>query len=189
MTTVKEAKPYPLTSAYGWSGAMYAAPPPIDPSDQVADHRRTLTPPPPAFPRVWEQAAQEAPLNRVLDYNKLQGTYHPADLSTQIIRDVGYRHVTVQNSSYRPIGIGVTTYYSGTPPSIRFYVYPGETRHLGINSQGEAAQFMWPLDPATAQQVGKPQIFARDANDFVWRDGINGWFVQRYIRPSYRAAF
>lgn len=127
--------------------------------------------------------------NYVFDYNQLQGTHHPSDLSLQIIRDIRYRYVTVQNSSNRPVGVGVTTYYSGDVPAIRFIAYPGESRHLGINSHDDPPQFLWPLDPHTGLQVGPPQIFARDANDFVLRDGLNGWFVQRFVRPSYRASF
>ena len=127
--------------------------------------------------------------NNVLDYNKLQGTKNPTDLSIQILRDTNYRYVTLQNSSYRPVGIGITTYYTGTIPSIRFVAAPGVTRYLGINSQGEAAQYIWPLDPDTGRQVGSPSILSAMSNDFVLRDGINGWNVQNFTRPSYRAAF
>jgi hypothetical protein len=87
------------------------------------------------------------------------------------------------------VGIGVTTYYTGTVPSIRFVLEPGLTRYLGINSQGEAAQYIWPLDPETGNQVGSPNILSAISNDFVLRDGINGWNVQNFTRPSYRAAF
>ncbi len=127
--------------------------------------------------------------NNVLDYNKLQGTNNPTDLSIQILRDTNYRYITIQNSSYRPVGIGITTYYTGTVPSIRFIVEPGLTRYLGINSQGEPAQYVWPLDPETGRQVGNPSILSAMSNDFVLRDGINGWNVQKFTRPSYRAAF
>ena len=139
------------------------------------------SPPPRSF--------REGLANNVLDYNKLQGTNNPTDLSTQILRDTNYRYITLQNSSYRPIGIGITTYYTGTIPSIRFIAEPGITRYLGINSQGEPAQYVWPLDPETGQQVGNPTILSAISNDFVLRDGINGWKMQKFTRPSYRAAF
>ena len=139
--------------------------------------------PPPNYPQ------KPNPTNNVLDYNKLQGTNNPTDLSTQILRDPNYRYVTLQNSSYRPVGIGITTYYTGTVPSIRFILEPGLTRYLGINSQGEAAQYIWTLDPETGNQVGSPNILSAVSNDFILRDGINGWNVQNFTRPSYRAAF
>ena len=138
----------------------------------------------PPFDRV-----PKGPENSVLDFNFLQGTNNPTDLSTQVLLDINYRYVTLQNSSYRPIGIGITTYFSGTVPSIRFVVHPEVIRYLGINSQGGPAQFIWPLDPQTGKQVGSPQILAANANDFILRDGLNGWTVQNFQRPSYRASF
>ena len=156
---------------------------------EYADPPGPETPTAPPFYRPPNYQQKSPPPNNVLDYNKLQGTQNPTDLSTQILRDPNYRYITLQNSSYRPVGIGITTYYTGTVPSVRFILEPGLTRYLGINSQGEAAQYVWLLDPETGNQVGSPQILSAASNDFVVRDGINGWTVQNFTRPSYRAAF
>ena len=180
---------YSTESAYRTSDAMYEfeqkpfyrAPPPGPAARPLQGVGVGVAPPFDAVP--------ESPENTVLDFNFLQGTNNPTDLSTQVLRDVNYRYVTLQNSSYRPIGIGVTTYYTGSTPSVRFVVHPQIIRYLGINSQGGPAQFVWPLDPRTGRQVGSPQILAANANDFVLRDGINGWTIQNFQRPSYRAAF
>ena len=189
--------PYPLPP--------HPSPPPLQPVGinlpprSVREHYNNVHPSPlqPVDVNVPSNSGREQKgppqphlANNVLDYNKLQGTNNPTDLSIQILRDTNYRYVTLQNSSYRPIGIGITTYYTGTVPSIRFIVEPGLTRYLGINSQGEPAQYLWPLDPDTGRQVGSPNIFSAMSNDFVLRDGINGgWNVQNFTRPSYRAAF
>ena len=207
---------YPVEAAYRMSVPMYEShlapyplppnpsPPPLQPVGinlpprSVREHYNNI-PPSPAHSVGVNSAAylerekrgppQPHLANNVLDYNKLQGTNNPTDLSIQILRDTNYRYVTIQNSSYRPVGIGITTYYTGTVPSIRFVAEPGLTRYLGINSQGEPAQYVWPLDPDTGRQVGSPSILSAMSNDFVLRDGINGWNVQNFTRPSYRAAF
>ncbi len=179
---------YPVQSGYAESMPMYEAhqiPPlriatapefaPVQPV-AIGQPPPTVTLPPP-------------PQNHVLDYNRLQGTNNPTDLTHQVLRDINYRYVTIQNSSYRPVGVGITTYYTGTVPEIRFIVQPQIIRYLGINSQGGPAQFLWPLDPESGQPVGSPEVLSAHANDFVLRDGINGWNVQNFSRPSYRAAF
>lgn len=178
---------YSTSSGYRSSDAMYElnnSPPYIHPPVPYFPAQPvSVGQPPPTPPRP------KPPENSVLDYNQLQGTNNPTDLTHQILRDVNYRYITVQNSSYRPIGVGITTYSDGTVPGIRFIAEPGMVRHLGINSQGGPAQFLWPLDPETGRQVGTSNVLSRDANDFVLRDGINGWNLQNFIRPSYRAAF
>ena len=128
------------------------------------------------------------PPNIVRWWNKAQGITHPTDLSNQIYRDYNIRHVSVENSAMRPVGISVTSYASGPIPSIRKTLAAGESVDLGINSQGQSAQFLWLLDVQTGQPLGKPAIFERTANQFVIRDGLNKWFVQKFRRPSYSAA-
>ncbi len=196
-TTEADEIDYPAEPAYNMSVPMYESqiasyPPPPSPSPAALPPVGVNSPPRSSrerfnSPRASAEGAAIA--NHVLDYNKLQGTNNPTDLSSQILRDTNYRYITVQNSSYRPIGLGITTYYTGTLPSIRFIVEPGITRYLGINSQGEPAQYAWPLDPETGHQVGNPSILSAISNDFVLRDGINGWKIQKFTRPSYRAAF
>jgi hypothetical protein len=126
--------------------------------------------------------------SRVVDYNKIQGTTHPTDLHVQIIRDYNVRHVSIENSSTRPIGIAVTTYVSGPTPPILHSLAPSEIKHLGINSQGGPPQYLWILDLDTKKVVGKPSILRRDANSFVLRDGVNKWWVQFFKFPSVAAA-
>lgn len=126
--------------------------------------------------------------NIVRDYNKLQGTTHPADLSYQIIRDINSRYITVENSSNRPIGVAIVEYGSGPTPPIRFALNGGEIRHLGINSHGTAAQFIWIIDIDSKKIVGVPSLIRSNSNELVLRDGLNKWFVDFYRRPSYNAA-
>lgn len=127
--------------------------------------------------------------NWVRDYNKLQGVYNATDLHHQIVRDINARHVTLENSSEIPVGIGITTYYAGPLPKARFVLYPGEVKHLGINSQGDADQFIHLLNPTTGSPLGKPQIFDRISNQFVVRYGLNNVYIQKFQRGSYRPAF
>lgn len=131
----------------------------------------------------------EVDLNVVRDYNKVQGVTHATDNHVEIVRDINYRYVSIENSSNRPIGIGIENYYAGDPAKLRFILAPGKVQDLSINSQGSTAQFIHILDPYTGKYVGNPHIFSRNSNSFVLRDGINKWWVQEFKRPSYRAAF
>jgi len=126
--------------------------------------------------------------NIVRDYNKLQGTTHPSDLAYQIIRDYHNRYVTVENSSPRPIGVGITSYCTGPVPPILFTLAGGEIRHLAINTRGGPMQYMWILDLQTKKSVSNSYPFRTDGNQFVLRDGLNKWFVQTFKRASYSAA-
>lgn len=128
-------------------------------------------------------------MNAVLDYNKLQGTTHPSDLMNRPPRDINFRYITIQNSSYRPIGIAITNrgfeFYYEPAPEIRFVLKGREIRHVGINNQGGPDQFLWMIDPESKKPVGNPRILDRYTNDFVLRDGGNMWYVDRFRRPSY----
>jgi hypothetical protein len=128
--------------------------------------------------------------NVARDYNVLQGVTHPSDLTNQIIRDINLRYVTIQNSSPSQfIGIGIAEYFYMNPkPPIKFWLAPGEIRHLGINTFGEPMQYIHMFDSKTKLHVGEPYPFRTNANDFVLRDGINKWFVQGFQRPSYAAS-
>lgn len=123
----------------------------------------------------------------VRNWNQSQGVTHPTDLSYQIIRDYGLRYVSIQNSSTRPIGVAVMSYMSGPVPPILFTLAAGEIRPLGINSHGGPPQYLWLLDVQTQQPVGTPTILASDGQDFVLRDGVNKWWVQKFKRASYSA--
>lgn len=126
-------------------------------------------------------------MNIVRDYNKAQGITHPGDLSYQIIRDYHIRHVSIENSGTRPIGVAITPYINGPIPKIRFTLDAGEIKHVGINSQGGPAQMIWMLDPQSGKPVNHPECLRRDANSFVLRDGLNKWYIQFFKFPSYHA--
>ena len=129
------------------------------------------------------------PYNIVRDFDKAQGTTHPTDLAYQIRRDINIRYITIQNSSIRPIGIAITSYVDGPVPNILFTLAGGEIKHLGINSHGGPAQFVWILDLNSKKPVGRPEIIRNNAQDFILRDGLNKWFIQAFKRASYSAAF
>jgi hypothetical protein len=126
--------------------------------------------------------------NIVRDYDKAQGTTHPADLSYQIIRDYNIRYITVENSSPRPVGVAITTYLSGPTPPILFTLAGGEIKHLGINTHGGPPQYIWLLDVQTLKETGNPTHIRSNSNQLVIRDGLNKQFIQFFIRPSYSAA-
>lgn len=121
------------------------------------------------------------------DYNKAQGTTHPSDLSYSIPRNINIRYITVENSSPRPIGIAITPYLSGPIPDISFSLVGGEIKHLGINPQGGPPQYIWILDLNSKKPVSSPTLIRSNSNSLVLRDGMNKWFIQFYIRPSYSA--
>lgn len=126
--------------------------------------------------------------NITRDYNKLQGVTHPSDTSYQIIRDIGVRRVSVENSSEYPVGVAITTYVSGPTPNTLFTLARGEIKHIAINSQGGPPQFLWILGYETQQPSGAPTPFRTDANQFVLRQGTNKWWVQAFKQPSFNAS-
>jgi len=127
-------------------------------------------------------------INTVRDYSKLQGVHHPADLSNHILRDINVRYITIENSSNRSIGVAITPYRDGPNPKIMFFVVPGEVKHLAVNSRGGPDQFIRCLDPESGLPVSSAKALISNANQFVLRDGVNGWFVETFYRPSYCAA-
>jgi hypothetical protein len=131
---------------------------------------------------------QRPPLqNTVRDYNMLQGTYHPSDLSYMVLRDVNTKSITVENgSSTKNIGIAITTMSDGPLPTIQRILQPQETLHLGINQPEQAQQYLWLLDPQTKLPVGHASVLLHNANQFVLRDGVNKWFVSKYHQVGYR---
>jgi hypothetical protein len=126
--------------------------------------------------------------NIVRDYDKAQGTTHPADLSYQIIRDYNLRYITVQNSATRQTAFAITTYYSGPTPPIGSILEAGEIKHLGINSQGDHPQYIWLLGVQTGLPTGPPSLIKSNSNDLVIRDGLNKQWIHFFQRPSYAAA-
>ena len=126
--------------------------------------------------------------NIVRDYNKLNGLTHVTDTHIQILRDINTRRVSIENSSQRPVGVAITTYYGDPLPKIGFILEGGEIKAVGINSIGSPMQFINLLDPVTGLRVGSPTSFRTDCNTFVLRDGINAWFSQGYQTTAFRPA-
>ena len=129
--------------------------------------------------------------NSVRDYNIAQGVSHPSDLTVQIIRDYNIRYITVENSSpYTPVGISIVESFDKVPiPPIKFSLAPGEIRHLGVNPPDTGmSQYIHILDLKTGKHVGEPAIIATNANQFVLREGINRWNVQKFKRATYNAS-
>lgn len=124
--------------------------------------------------------------NVVRDYEKLQGISHPADLIGRIPRSLDTRLISIENSSCRPVAIGISINISEVPPAI-LLLHPLQTKYLGVNPMGEADQFIHILNPKTGAPVGDPEIIARNANAFVLRDGETKWWVSKMSRPGFHA--
>lgn len=129
--------------------------------------------------------------NIVRNWNHAQGYGDAPDGAYQIRRDINLRYITVENSGTRPIGFAITNYEpsSGLTPPIRKILAPGETEHLGINSHGSFAQYLWIIDPQTRKVVGSVDCLRNNSNQFVLRDGLNKWYIHFYKMASYSAAF
>lgn len=125
--------------------------------------------------------------SKVRDWNKLQGMSDPSDEIVQIRRDLNHRYVTIENSSSNPVGIAITTYYCGDTPKMNFVIKGGEIKNLGINTVDGPMQFIHFISPDTKKVVGSPTSFRTDANQFVLRQGMSGWFVQAFYRATYRS--
>ena len=123
-------------------------------------------------------------MNQFYDTNKLQGVTHPFD--TSIPRDLNTRWVSIENSSLRPIGIAIVNYYSGPTPVMTKLMRPGEVFNASINTVDMPDQFIHILNPDNGLPVSYPTILDRMSNQFVLRDGLNLWFVQKYRRSSYK---
>jgi len=123
--------------------------------------------------------------NIVRDWDKAQALTHPTDQHVQILRDIGIRYVSIENSGLRPIGIAITTFYEGVLPKLQFVLQPGDVKPLGINSHGSSLQFVHILDPITQKPVGSPFPIRSNAQQLVLRDGLNMWFVQAFQTPGF----
>jgi hypothetical protein len=128
--------------------------------------------------------------NIVRDWDKLQGFTSPTDSHIQIKRDINSRLVTIENSSERDVGIAITTFYGDyspdKTPKLQFILKGGEVKSIGINSIGSPMQYIHILDPQNGKRIGQCTSFRTDSNQFVLRDGLNGWFVQFFQRTAFR---
>ncbi len=134
----------------------------------------------------WREPAKACSIIR--DWNKLQAFTHCSDEHIQIRRDINTRRVSIENSSQRPVGVAITTYYGDPLPKIGFILEGGEIKAVGINSIGSPMQFINLLDPVTGLRVGSPTSFRTDCNTFVLRDGENSWWVQAFQTTAFRPA-
>jgi hypothetical protein len=106
-------------------------------------------------------------------------------------RDINFRYIAIENSSYREIGCAISerglefSVDRYPPPEINFILKGREIRHLGINNQGGPDQWLWLIDPVSKKPVGTPRILARHSNSFVLRDGLNKWFITYFKRASF----
>lgn len=125
-------------------------------------------------------------MNNVRDYNKLQGTKNPADLCVQIIRDINYKYITIENSSNRDIGVNINLDCCTPSSNILFVCSSGEVRHLGVNTNDSPTQFIHLIDLQTKKPVSDPKSIQSGANQYVLRDGINKWWVQPFYRSTYK---
>lgn len=126
--------------------------------------------------------------NITRDWNKVQGMTNISDEHIQIRRDLNVRPITIENSGVGRVGIAITTYYGDPLPQIQFILEPGEVKAMGINSVGSPMQYIHILDPATGRRSGHCTSFRTDCNQFVLREGMNGWFVQFFQRTAFRPA-
>ena len=130
------------------------------------------------------------PINIVREYNKVQGTTHPSDLSGQIIRDINVRYITLQNTLSQKVAFIIKNseqLESAESLSGDWFVIEGsQTLHLAINPHGSTAQYLLLADPTIqTPKIMSNAIYLRsNANDFVIRGGINRWWVDFFARPS-----
>lgn len=134
------------------------------------------------------QRPKEENYNVVYDYNKLQGYTHPSDSSIQIPRNIDARYISVENSSTDEVGVAITTggCCDWFIPKLQFRMLGGENKFLGVNTHGGPLQYIHLLDPQTGKPVSKSCPVSSDANQYVLRKGINGWFTQRYKSNGYK---
>lgn len=75
-------------------------------------------------------------------------------------------------------------------PQIDFVLGAGEIKNLSINTIGEPTQYIYPLNPIRGPQyglrVGSMTALDRNVNQFVYRDGLNGGFFQKFHRVGYK---
>lgn len=129
-----------------------------------------------------------ATYNIVRSWNMIQGMTSPTDAHVQILRDINYRYVSIENSALRPISFAITTYSSGPTPKIQYTLKAGEIKAVAINSFGESMQYLWVLS-LKGEPVGNSYPFRTDSNTFVIRDGVNKFWVDPFHFPSFRAGF
>lgn len=130
----------------------------------------------------------EPKLNIVKDYNMLQGFSDVSENAYTIQRDINTRCISVENSSpMSKVGIAIVNVLTHDLPPVMKVIEPRDTLYLAINPPECTPQYLWILHPVTGKQLGTPIILETNSNQFVLREGLNNWFVQRYKRAVFRS--
>ena len=122
--------------------------------------------------------------NKVWDWNKAQGYEFAGDFFPR--RDINCRRISIENSGTNPIKCAVMLYQFGPIPPVQLTLDGGEVRYFGINPPDEESQFLWLLDIQSEKPVATPYILANNGQQFVIREGINKWWVQKFHKATFR---
>lgn len=129
------------------------------------------------------------PPNIIRNWNQVQGTTGVEDDLWKIRNDINVRHISIENSSpNHSIGIAIQTYYllgSTEVPKLQFILRPGEIRDLAVNPHGSELQYIYLLNPQTNKMVGSPSPIQSNAQQYVVRDGINKYWIDRFKSSGY----
>lgn len=121
---------------------------------------------------------QGAKKNVVKDWANYQGYYYPT--SDQIRRYLDVRRVTIENSGGTTVVAAIFTNPRQSANTVTVALKPRETRVLGMNTRDDPVQFVVAVDPKTRRDIGTVREIPSDATNLVFREGINGWFVQSF---------
>jgi len=118
-------------------------------------------------------------MNKVRDYNKLQGYTNYTDRDVQIVRDINHRLVIVENSGDEIIEIAISSYplnECSPNPQKNFTLYPKRSKAVALNSVGEDMQYIYIYRDGLL--VNQPTALRWDSNNVVIRQGLDFYFVQ-----------
>ena len=122
-------------------------------------------------------------LNMVKNYHKIQGLTKLEKLGYYGLRDIYSRHATIENGSKHDVKFGISLGHN-ISPSHYYILRAGEIMSTGLNHLDAPQQFIH----IYSNGFSRPFILHRNSNSYVFRYGTNGWFVDYFHRPSYKAA-
>ena len=122
--------------------------------------------------------------SKVWDWNKTQGYEFAGDFNPR--RDINCRRVSIENSGDNPVLGAVVLYNIGPTPPVQFALGAKEVRYFGINPPDEEPQYLWLLDVQSKKPVSTPCILATNGQQFVIREGLNKWWVQKFHKATFR---
>jgi hypothetical protein len=156
------------------------------------------------------------PVNVVVDWLKLQNFSDPGEEAYVQRRNLNTRKIELQHSGTKPVLIKITsdpktvvswselslpwsprfprgmdyqTPNGKTFPGTKFILQPGTSRFLAINSYDGPIQYMHILDPISENSIGLPMETRHNAQIFVLREGIQGYFFQTFGSTGYEAKY